>query len=216
MRTNASTTDTALLVSLALVGACIGGEQSEETLDRQESALAGPKLMNQAFRQLVDAEPSRMRVEYWRRLDTGDCARAGIDGACAQVCATSDSATSQAPECTTRPVEETDRLGDPLATGYICLEDRCVPAGVHRNARTRMNVLGIYESATNTREHGAEVIGESAESSVVFGVIPPIIWDWLTDTEGQCCTDCWAKHRSWNAPCELDNICCAGTCGEDP
>ena len=216
MRTTTSTTEAALLLSLALVGACIGGEQDDGLVDRNDSALQGPKVMNQAFRQLVNAAPSPMRIEYWRRLDDVECAKLGMDDACAQVCTTTDSATSEAPECTTRPVKAAERLGDPLATGYICLEDRCVPAGVHPTAQPRTNVLGIYESAANTQGQTAEIIGNVNASPQVFGVIPPIIWDWLTGTEGQCCNDCWATHRTLGLPCAADYACCAGTCGQDP
>ncbi|MEM7104085.1 MAG: hypothetical protein AAF502_13190 [Bacteroidota bacterium] len=47
-------------------------------------------------------------------------------------------------------------------------------------------------------------------------VIPGDWYDWLTDQDGACCTDCWATHRSWGLPCAADKACCFGECGVQP
>ena len=49
---------------------------------------------------------------------------------------------------------------------------------------------------------------------MVPGIIPPQLWEWATG--GNCCEDCWAKHRNLGLDCLVDTVCCAGTCGIQP
>lgn len=179
--------------------------------------LQAPSLepLPSAYRALVDGEASPMRVEYRRAIGAVECQQRGFASGCLELCTAVDSPLSTPKSCRVIALADAPPAGTVLQRGRLCTKDRCLPASVHVSS-TNVRTLLVKETLTSTSGNIGRLVGAPPAVSSVVAVIPPFVYDWVTGTEGQCCNDCWATHRSWGLACWMDNACCMGTCGVQP
>ncbi|MGB3800729.1 MAG: hypothetical protein WA952_13015 [Lewinella sp.] len=182
--------------------------------DLSPGSTAPEGSLSAAYLNLVDGRPSKMTVILLARGDKRECRG---EGPCAKITTFQDNGKASRVKTETRTLTKAEVNPRSVETGTVWLGGKLSPARYSPATHT----LYLFRANPKLMLRHFSKVRFTGKSPVRVGdptpqVIPPFIWDWLTGTEGQCCTDCYAVHRNWNLPCSADNACCAGTCGVQP
>lgn len=182
--------------------------------DPPPSPAAAEASLGAAFRNLVDGRPSDMTVLL---LAKGDKSKCRGEGPCAEVTTFKDAGKASRAQTKTRTLTKEEVSPPSVATGTLWLGGRLSPARYDPVTRT-LYLFRASPELMRRRFSKVRFTGKRPEKAdePTPRLVPPPLYDWLTGTEDQCCTDCYAVHRDWGLPCMADYACCFGTCGVDP